>query len=135
MIGLSSGHIAVYDCAQAKMLRQTSICTTSITAVAFHPESQHQIYVASQTQLQLVKISPTLKHVEQIEVYCRSSKKASKRAAKGESGLSASRLAVNQSSILQVDKNGQIRVSSSSQTTPSAATTTAAASWTQANVH
>ena len=40
---MSSGHLAVYDCAQAKALRQaTSVCSTGVTALAFREAEDDQ---------------------------------------------------------------------------------------------
>ena len=75
-----------------------------------------------------MKLTPSVKPVEQTEAYCRSSKKAQKRAAKGSlGGLAAVRLQANSAGmLLQVDKNGQVRITDSSQGTMA---------WSQANVH
>jgi len=51
-IGLSNGNFAIYDCAQAKLIREADICTTSITSIAF--TTIHNVLVASQAKLQLV---------------------------------------------------------------------------------
>ena len=129
-IGFSSGVLAIYDCAQAKLLRQTAVCETSITALSF-TGALHDLMVASQAKLQVVHIAPTLAVRGQVETYCRSNKRAQKKAAKGqESGLAAVRLNFADDHLLQVDKKGVVRVSK-----VSTADSSQTSKWIQPNVH
>jgi len=87
-IGLSSGHAVLYDCGQTKTLRSAKLCETAITALAFHPTSLHQVFIASSAKLQLVQISPQITSMAVLQTYARSAKKATKKGM----GLAAERL-------------------------------------------
>ena len=74
---MSTGDLVIYDCGQLATLRTAKVSDSSISALAFHPSSLHQLFVASLQKLSLVQISPKLTVKADLETYAKSSKKAS----------------------------------------------------------
>lgn len=111
MIGFSSGQVALYDCAQAKPMRNVSVCETAITAIAFRPDSPHNVLIASHKKLSQVLVSLTVASLETLQAYARSSKKATKKSL----SLAAVKLSVvknkqDKACVAQADKKGHLSV-------------------------